>query len=180
MSTDEPEVSGDGRDPRPGLPQLVTSPRLRLQLVTPEDAAGMLAGRRRVSWHPDYPRKDDQDAAAMVKEGDPDACWGPRHIVRSSDGLVVGSIGFFGGPASGPDEVLEAEVGFGLVEEARGHGAASEALGALLEQTDLAGVRVRASVRPENRTSLRILATCGFTQLRGSTEDGELVMVRPL
>ena len=35
--------------------------------VTPEDAEGMLAGRRRVSWHPDYPRKDDQDAAAMVK-----------------------------------------------------------------------------------------------------------------
>ena len=26
-------------------------------LVTPEDAAGMLAGRRRVSWHPDYPAR---------------------------------------------------------------------------------------------------------------------------
>jgi RimJ/RimL family protein N-acetyltransferase len=35
-------------------------------------------------------------------------------------------------------------------------------------------------VRPENRASLRVLAKCGFTQLRGSTEDGELVMVRPL
>ena len=89
--------------------------RLRLPLVTPEDAAGMLAGRRRVSWHRDYPRKDDQDAAAMVKADDPDASWGPRHIVRSSDGLVVGSIGFFGAPAAGPDEVPEAEVGFGLV-----------------------------------------------------------------
>jgi RimJ/RimL family protein N-acetyltransferase len=140
----------------------------------------MLAGRRRVSWHPDYPRKGDQDAAAMVKADDPDASWGPRHIVRRGDGLVVGSIGFFGAPAPGPDEVAEAEVGFGLVEEARGHGAVSEALSALLKETDRAGVRIRASVRPENRASLKVLAACGFTQLRGSTEDGELVMVRPL
>lgn len=162
------------------LPDEVTSQRLRLSLVTSQDAAGMLAGRRRVSWHRDYPRKDDQDAAAMVRADDPDACWGPRHIVRVFDSLVVGSIGFFGAPAPAADEVSEVEVGFGLVEEARGHGAVREALTALLEETDRVGVRVRASVRPENRSSLRVLAGCGFTQLRGSTEDGELIMVRPL
>lgn len=162
------------------LPDTVISARLRLPLVTAEDAAGMLAGRRRVSWHCDYPRKDDQDAAAMVKADDPDAGWGQRHIVRSCDGLVVGSIGFFGAPSPGPDEVPETEVGFGLVGEARGHGAVSEALTALLEETDRVGVRIRASVRPENRASLRVLAGCGFTQLRGSNGDGELVMVRPL
>jgi ribosomal-protein-alanine N-acetyltransferase len=162
------------------LPGLVTTKRLTLPLVTREDAEGMLAGRRRVSWHRDYPRKDDQDAAAMVKADDPDASWGPRHIVRSFDGVTVGSIGFFGAPTPADDEVAEAEVGFGLVEEARGHGAVSEALTALLAETDQAGVRVRASVLPENRASLRVLAACGFTQLRGSTEDGELIMVRPL
>ena len=161
------------------LPETVVSDRLTLRLITPEDAEGMLAGRRRVSWHPDYPRGDDRDAASMVKAGDPQACWGPRHIVRSGDGLVVGSIGFFGAPLP-VDDVEEAEVGFGLVEEARGHGAVTEALVALLELTDRAGVRVRASVRPENRAGLRVLAKCGFTQLRGSTEEGELVMVRPL
>ncbi len=162
------------------LPEVVVSSRLRLPLVTPEDAAGMLAGRRRTSWHRDYPRKDDQDAAALVKAGDPDASWGQRHIVRTFDNMVVGSIGFFGSPAPAPDEVAETEVGFGLVEEARGHGAVAEALTALLTETDRAGVRIRASVRPENRASLRVLAACGFTQLRGSTEDGELIMVRPL
>ena len=162
------------------LPEMVATERLDLRLVTPEDAQGMLAGRRRVSWHPDYPRPDDQDAAAMVKEGDPDAAWGPRHIVRRGDGLVVGSIGFFGPPTPGPDEHAETEVGFGLVADARGHGAVTEALIALLEHADRAGVRVRASVPPENRASLRVLAKCGFTQLRGSTEDGELVMVRPV
>lgn len=163
-----------------GLPETLCTRRLRLTLVSPEDAAGMLAGRRRISWHRDYPRKDDQDAVAMVKADDPEAGWGPRHIVRTFDGVVVGSIGFFGAPAVGPDEVSEAEVGFGLVEDARGHGAAPEALTALLAETDRAGVRVRASVRPENRACLKVLAACGFTQLRGSTEDGELVMVRPL
>lgn len=162
------------------LPELVTSERLRLPLVTPEDAAGMLTGRRRVSWHRDYPRKDDQDAAALVKEGDRDASWGPRHIVRRFDNLAVGSIGFFAAPALGPEEILEVEVGFGVVAEARGHGVVPEALTALLELSDGFGVRVRASVLPENRASVRVLASCGFTQLRGSTEDGELIMVRPL
>jgi ribosomal-protein-alanine N-acetyltransferase len=162
------------------LPDTVVTERLQLRLITPEDAEGMLAGRRRVSWHPDYPRRDDQDAASMIKDANPDACWGPRHIARSVDGLVVGSIGFFGPPEPGPDELPETEVGFGLVEDARGHGAVTEALTALLEYADRAGVRVRASVLPENTASLRVLAKCGFTQLRGSSEDGELVMVRPL
>ncbi len=116
----------------------------------------------------------------MVKPDDPDGSWGRRHIVRSSDGMVIGSIGFFGAPAAAPDSVSEAEVGFGLVQAARGHGAVSEALRALLEETDRVGVRIRASVRPENRHALRVLAGCGFTDLRGSTEDGELVMVRAL
>jgi [ribosomal protein S5]-alanine N-acetyltransferase len=162
------------------LPETVVTDRLQLRLITPEDAEGMLAGRRRVSWHPDYPRRDDQDAASMIKDGNPDACWGPRHIVRSGDGLVVGSIGFFGAPEPGPDELPETEVGFGLVEDARGHGAVTEALTALLAYADQAGVRVRASVLPENTASLRVLAKCGFTQLRGSNDEGELVMVRPL
>ncbi len=162
------------------LPETVVSERLALRLVTPEDAEGMLAGRRRVSWHPDYPTRDDQDAAALVKPHAPDDSWGLRHIVRSGDGVVVGSIGFFGAPAAGADEVTEAEVGFGLVADARGHGAMTEALNALLAHTDRAGVRIRASVGAENRGGLRVLARCGFTQLRGSTEEGELVMVRPL
>ncbi len=168
------------------LPELVTSPRLRLPLVSPEDAAGMLAGRRRLSWHPDYPRPEDQDAAALVKADDPEGSWGRRHIVRAADGVTVGSIGFFGAPRPHPhdadevDQVREAEVAFGLVADARGHGAASEALSALLANTDLLGVRVRAEVRPENGAALRVLARCGFTQLRGAGVDGDLVMVRPL
>ena len=160
------------------LPEVVATRRLTLPLLTPDEAADMLAGRRRDGWHADYPRPDDRDAASLFRPGDP---WGPRHVVRGRTAL--GSIGFFGPPdetCPPDDRVPEAEVGYGLVAEARGWGFATEALRALLAETDRLGVRVRASVRPDNPASLRVLARCGFTELRGADEDGQLVMVRPL
>jgi len=159
------------------LPAEIPTVRLRLPLITPDERDDMLAGRRRPEWHADYPREDDRDAVTMLRDGaDP---WGPRHIVRAFDGLVVGSIGFFG-PPEDVDGVPETEVGYGLVADARGHGAATEALRGLLAETDRGGVRVRASVLPDNTASIRVLAKCGFTELRGANEDGELVMARPL
>ena len=156
------------------LPDEISSERLSLPLWSADVVADIRAGRRRAEWHPDFPREDDRDAASLWSEGDP---WGPRSIVRGV--TVLGSIGFFGPPddSAGTPEV---EVGYGLVAEARGYGFATEALRALLVATDAAGVRVRASVSPDNAASLRVLAVCGFTELRGSNEDGELVMARPL
>jgi len=152
------------------LPVEIVSDRLRLPLVTAAEAADMRAGRRHPAWHPSYPQPDDLDAASMVREGSP---WGPRHIVF--EGLAVGGIGLFGPPEDG-----EVEVGYGLVEEARGRGLATEALRALLAETDRAGVRVRAGVEPTNARSLRMLASCGFTDLRGTDDEGRLVFARPL
>lgn len=162
---------------QPPLPPSVASERLTLDLITPAEAARMLAGDRDPRWHPDYPRTDDRDAASMIKSTDP---WGPRHITRTFDGLVFGSVGFFGPPAPAADDIAEVEIGYGLVADARGRGVATEAVRALLARTDALGVRVRASVRPDNAASVRVLAKCGFTDLRGGNEDGELVMARPL
>jgi ribosomal-protein-alanine N-acetyltransferase len=162
------------------LDAVVTTPRLRLELITPDEAARMLAGRREPTWHPDYPRKDDLDGVSMINAAADDLSWSPRHVVRAYDGLVVGSIGFFGPPAPADDGVLEAEVGYGLVEDARGRGVGSEAVAGLLVHTDRIGVRVRASVAPDNTASVRVLAKAGFTQLRGSDDEGNLVMARPL
>ena len=159
----------------PGLPLLVSGARVRLILITHADAAEMLAGRRQQRWHADYPRRDDLDAVSMIRaDADPvDSTWGPRHVVHEMQ--AVGSVGFFGPPVDG-----EVEVGYGLVEGLRGRGIATEALQALLTETDRLGIRVRASVLPENAPSIRVLAKSGFTDLRGSTEDGELVMARPM
>lgn len=157
------------------VPELVVTERLRLPLWTAADVTAMRDGVRRPGWHPDFPRTDDRDAATLWRDGD---CWAPRSIVRGT--TVLGSIGFFGPPEPADDGVAETEVGYGLVAEAHGWGFATEALRGLLVHTDAAGVRVRASVAPENAASLRVLAKCGFTQLRGSNEDGELVMARPV
>lgn len=159
------------------LPERITTARLRLILVTPEDAADMRAGRRQQRWHPSYPRRDDVGAAAMARA---DETWGPRHVVL--DGQAVGSIGCFGAPddPADPGVPAETEVGFGLVPEVRGRGIGTEALRGLLAETDAAAVRLRASVAPDNTAGLRLLARCGFAELRGSTGSGELVMARPL
>jgi RimJ/RimL family protein N-acetyltransferase len=158
------------------LPDEISSERLSMPLWSADVVHDIRAGRRRAEWHPDFPREDDRDASTLWHEGDP---WGPRSIVRGV--TVLGSIGFFGPPDSArADEIPETEVGYGLVAEARGWGFATEALRALLVATDACGVRVRASVSPDNASSLRVLAKCGFTELRGGNEDGELVMARPL
>jgi ribosomal-protein-alanine N-acetyltransferase len=162
------------------LPAAIVTERLRLPLWTHGEVADLRAGHRREEWHPDYPRQDDLDAAALVvaRAGDDaDESWGPRHVIH--DGVVVGSIGFFGppDPASTDPEV---EVGYGLVPAARGAGLATEAMRGVLMVTDTAGVRVRASVAADNRASIRVLAKCGFTDLRGTDEDGHLVLARPL
>jgi [ribosomal protein S5]-alanine N-acetyltransferase len=159
------------------LPDVITTARLRLPVYTPEEATAMLAGERSASWHPDYPRTEDLWAARLVKTR---SCWAPRHVVRIFDGLVVGSIGFTGPPESADDGVLEVETGYGLVDDARGHGAATEALRGLLAHTDAAGIRVRACIEPENTASLKVAAKCGFTVLRGTDDQDQLVMVRPL
>jgi ribosomal-protein-alanine N-acetyltransferase len=157
------------------LPDIVETRRLRLPLWTAADVAAIRGGERRPGWHPQFPREDDVDAASLWQEGDP---WSSRSITRAE--VVVGSIGFYGPPQPAEDEVPEVEVGYGLVEDARGAGYATEALAAMVAAAESAGARVRASVRPDNHASVRVLAKCGFTQLRGSTEDGELVMARPL
>lgn len=153
----------------PELPHEIRSQRLRLVLITPADAADMLAGRRQDRWHPDYPRQDDIDGASM---GGQFGSWGSRHVVLG--GQAVGSVGFFGPPDDG-----EVEVGYGLVDAVRRQGLATEALRAVLAETDRLGIAVRGRTEPDNGPSLRVLAKAGFTELRGSDDEGYLVMARP-
>jgi RimJ/RimL family protein N-acetyltransferase len=145
----------------PGAP--LCTPAVCLELISLADIADMLAsvddpGRRHQDWHPDFPREDDCDGVRMVRQVDG---WGSRQIRRRSDGLVVGSIGFFGAPHA-ESGVLEAEVGYGLVEAARGQRLMSEALPALLTLSDAAGVRVRAGTTHDNAASLAVMSRAGF------------------
>ncbi|WP_230486837.1 GNAT family N-acetyltransferase [Nocardioides anomalus] len=154
-------------------PELATA-RLRLPLWSAADVEAIRGGAHLPGWHPQFPREDDRDAATLWHDGDP---WSSRSV--TVDGVTVGSIGFFGPPQPAADGAPEVEVGYGLVEDARGRGYATEALTAMVAAAEAEGARLRASVLPGNAASIRVLAKCGFTELRGSTEDGELVMVRP-
>jgi RimJ/RimL family protein N-acetyltransferase len=102
--------------------------------------------------------------------------WGPRQIVTTADGLVVGTIGFMGRPEAVAG-TPEAEVGYGLVPSARRGGLATEALAAIVAAAEQVSVAVRATVAADNAASRRVLDKCGFT-LAGTSDDGQLVMRR--
>ncbi|GAA4687212.1 GNAT family N-acetyltransferase [Nocardioides nanhaiensis] len=161
-------------DAVPALPPLISTARLRLIPISATDAADMTAGRHQERWHADYPRPDDVAVAALVRaDAEPAAAsWGPRHVVLGVH--AVGMIGCFAPPVDG-----EADVAVGLVEAVRGQGVAAEALAALTAAAEQVGVRLRAATEPGDAAGLRLLAGCGYTRLRGATEDGQLVMVRP-
>lgn len=132
--------------------------------------------RRHDDWHPDFPREDDLDGVGATTDL---TGWSSRQVRRLADRLVVGTIGFFGPPED--DEDPEVEVGFGLVEEARGQGLMGEALAAVLTLTDQVGVRVRAGTQASNAASLAVLRSAGFTERgTGGPEDPEreVVLVR--
>jgi ribosomal-protein-alanine N-acetyltransferase len=156
------------------LPDRIDTDRLSLQVLTVEEARAMTDGERRATWHEDYPRDDDVDAASMVGGGA--SSWGPRQIVTIADGLVVGTIGFMGPPEEIAG-VHEAEVGYGLVPSARNGGLATEALAGIVAAAERVSVGVRATVATDNAASRRVLDKCGFT-LAGTTDDGQLLMRR--
>jgi RimJ/RimL family protein N-acetyltransferase len=114
------------------------------------------------AWAPGYPlaggragaRNFGQRPAEERKPG-----FGPYHIVRLADGLVVGDIGFHAPPADGA-----VEVGFSLAECARGNGYATKAVNAIVTWAlSQPGVdRVVARTLETNRPSQHVLARAGF------------------
>jgi RimJ/RimL family protein N-acetyltransferase len=158
------------------LPNHIDTDRLSLQLLTVEDARAMTAGERRSTWHDEYPGHDDVDAASMVGGGA--SSWGPRQIVTTGDGLVVGTIGFMS-PPEAVAGTSEAEVGYGLVPSARHAGLATEALAGIVAAAARVSVAVRATVAADNLASRRVLEKCGFS-LAGTTDDGLLLVRRAI
>lgn len=138
----------------------------RLVPICAEEAAAMLSGERRRDWAPGYPRQDDLDAVRTLPATGPDA-WSPRHIVRRHDGLVVGSVGCLGPPREGV-----AEIGYGLVPQARGSGLMTDVLSGMVRSIEAAGVRVGAHTDPGNVASHRVLARLGFRRVMGRADAG--------
>jgi [ribosomal protein S5]-alanine N-acetyltransferase len=91
-------------------------------------------------------------------------------VVHRDDDRVVGSAGFKGAP----DEDGVVEIAYGVTPGYEGRGYATEAAKALmgfaLERVDVTSIR--AHTRPENNSSGRVLAKCGFQHV-GEVDDPE-------
>ncbi|GAA1707809.1 hypothetical protein GCM10009765_66690 [Fodinicola feengrottensis] len=150
---------------------------VRLVLVSPDEVKILAAGERLEWFAEGYPREDDQDAMTLVSRTlEADRRWSVRHIIRRSDGLAVGTIGFFGPP----EDNGEAEIGYGLVPSARRLGLITDAIAIAVTAAEAAGARVVAHTAADNLASQGALLKSGFVREEGTNEDGEWRYARPL
>ena len=86
--------------------------------------------------------------------------WYAIWMIVRKDGANIGNLSFKGIPEDGI-----VEIGYGIAEEYRGYGYATEAVETILEWAfDQPGVTcVAAETGPDNAASLRVLEKCGFT-----------------
>lgn len=143
-------------------------PRLTLTALTAEELEV-------IRWAP-----EDEDARALFVERlrrDPEARGWWAWLAALPDGDEVGGGGFVGRP--GPNGVVT--VGYGIHEEFRGNGYATELLTLLADwalaqpEVDL----VRATITPNNLASIRVVEKAGFNASGGALQDvehGELIV----
>ena len=144
----------------------IESERLCLRQLEPAEARALLQGTADPErpWMAGYPMQGTLIAVeafvrAIDKGSDPGA-YGVYQLVRASDGVVIGDIGFHGPP----DHGRSVTVGYGLAPGARGQGYATEALRAVvawaLEQPEVAWVE--ADTTHANLPSQRVMERAGM------------------
>ncbi|MFF8288237.1 GNAT family N-acetyltransferase [Streptomyces sp. NPDC016309] len=154
----------------------VRSGRLVLCEVSPNIGADLHAGGDGgFTWADGGPPEGTRFAGGMVararEAGTYRPGWGPYAIVRASDRRAIGAIGFH----AAPDTDGRAELGYDLVEGARGHGYATEALRALTRWAfgrPEPAVLV-ATVDHDNAPSHGVVTRAGFT--RAADTGGSVV-----
>ena len=114
---------------------------------------------------------------AQIELNPDDAVWVTRLIVSAETGAVVGRAGFHGPP----DENRMVEIGYSIDPKQRRKGHASAALHILLHvaKQDERVKIVRASVRPDNVTSRKLIDGAGFSKVgtQWDEEDGNEVVL---
>jgi RimJ/RimL family protein N-acetyltransferase len=144
----------------------IESERLCLRQLEPGEARALLQGRADPErpWMAGYPMQGTMIAVeafvrAVDNGADPGA-YGVYQLVRASDGVVLGDIGFHGPPSAAGSVT----VGYGLAPGARGRGYATEALKAVvawaLDQPEVE--RVEADTTHANLPSQRVMERAGM------------------
>ena len=140
--------------------------RLVLRPLTAERASTLQAA----ALANGFPRDDDLLVLRGVVASGADA-WGA--YVVELDGDPVGTVGAAGGLSPDGDQ----ELGYGLVQQARGRGLATEAVGAVCAVLERGpGVRrLIAEVLPGNTPSMRVLHRLGFVPVEGGSSGHQLL-----
>jgi len=142
--------------------------RLTLEGVHPAAAADLAAGGDGgFEWIAGGPFEGTREAATFMTKAYQAGLHRPEFgvfaLVRSEDGRTIGGMGFH----AVPDEEGRTEVGYDLVEGARGQGYATEALRALtgwaLARDDVR--TVLATVERDNLASQAVVSRVGFKQV---------------
>ncbi|MFB7932683.1 GNAT family N-acetyltransferase [Streptomyces sp. NPDC056039] len=154
---------------------VVETERLALEGVTPAvayDLATVGEGGC-FEWLGGSPAEGTRVGAGLVFKQYEDGVhrpeWGMYVLVRREDDQALGAMGFH----AVPDETGRVEIGYDLVEAARGNGYATEALRALSAWA-LARDEVRtvvANVERDNTPSRNVLTRAGFTAVAEDTEQ---------
>lgn len=160
-------------------PLHIPAERLTLQGVTPAAAADLVAGGTGgFEWIEGGPVEGTRVGAGMLVKayegGTLRPEWGMYVLVRTEDGRALGALGFH----AAPDEEGRTEIGYDLVEAARGHGYATEALRALAGWArGREDVRSLFAVVDEgNVPSQGVVTRAGFARV---SEDGEQFAYEP-
>jgi RimJ/RimL family protein N-acetyltransferase len=157
-----------------GMGNRIRSERLCLRQLEAGEARALLQGKAHPErpWMAGYPMQGTLIAVeafvrAVDNGADPGA-YGVYQLVRSSDGVVIGDIGFHGPPGQGG----AVTVGYGLAPGARGHGYATEALRAVvawaLAQPEVGCVE--ADTTHANLPSQRVMERAGMRLVHRSEQ----------
>lgn len=151
-----------GRDDEGGL----STARLRLRPLGPQDAAGLFA----VFSDPQVARYWSAPAWTERRQADRSLELDGRDIERGSalrlgifrrhDDRLIGTVSLF----DVNDQCRRGEIGYALTSAAWGHGYATEAVGALVAYCfgPLDFIRLEADIDPRNTASARVLERLGF------------------
>ncbi|WP_189785356.1 GNAT family N-acetyltransferase [Streptomyces capitiformicae] len=158
----------------------IPAERIVLQGIHPAAAADLAeGGTGGFDWIEGGPVEGTRVGAGMVfkayEAGVHRPEWGMFALVRKEDGLAIGALGYHGAP----DEDGRTEVGYDLVEGARGRGYMTEALRTLADwgrerAAERGDVRsLFAVVDKDNAPSQGVVSRAGFEKVSDDWGDGE-------
>ncbi|WP_374567084.1 GNAT family N-acetyltransferase [Ideonella sp.] len=149
--------------------EVLRTPRLRLRWFEPAsetDQRFIIELVNDPDWVANIGQRDVstcEQAEAFLRHGPVGMCeklgFGLCMVERLSDGAPVGMCGLIK-----RDSLADIDLGYAFLPQARGHGFAREAAGAVLDwgRRTLGLKRVVAIVTPTNGPSLKLLASLGF------------------